>query len=169
MSLLALVALAAAATTAAPDPRIIPVPLNPVIPAAQRGCDAKTASGLGYTLLRAAAGDKPVTGDIALIRYIGYLAATGETFDQSAAAPLPVDGVIPGFSEGLKLIPKGAIYRLCVPAAQGYGAEATGSIPANSDLVFQVEVLDKKTAAEVRAMQAEAEAGQAGAGAAPAK
>jgi FKBP-type peptidyl-prolyl cis-trans isomerase FkpA len=140
-----------AATTA-----IIPVPLNPVIPAEQRTCAARTASGLGYTELRAGAGAKPVTGDVALVRYIGYLAASGETFDQNAAAPLPVDGVIAGFAEGLKLVPTGAIFRLCVPAAQGYGAAAAGSIPANSDLVFQVEVLDKRTAAEVRAMESQA-------------
>lgn len=140
---------------------IIPVPLNPVVPAEQRICTTKTSSGLGYSVLRGAVGDKPVAGDIALVRYIGYLAASGEAFDQSAAAPLPVDGVIPGFAEGLKLIPKGAVYRLCVPAAQGYGAEAAGSIPANSDLVFQVELLDKKTAAEVQAMRAAAQGAQA--------
>lgn len=140
---------------------IIPVPLNPVVPAEQRICTTKTSSGLGYSVLHGAVGDKPVAGDIALVRYIGYLAASGEAFDQSAAAPLPVDGVIPGFAEGLKLIPKGAVYRLCVPAAQGYGAEAAGSIPANSDLVFQVELLDKKTAAEVQAMRAAAQGAQA--------
>ncbi len=157
-----LLALAVAASA------IIPVPLNPVIPAEQRTCAARTASGLGYSVLRAATGDKPVAGDVALIRYIGYLAASGETFDQSAAAPLPVDGVIPGFGEGLKLIPKGAIYRLCVPAAQGYGAEAAGAIPPNSDLVFQVELLDKKTMAEVQAMQAAAQAAPAPQAAGPA-
>jgi FKBP-type peptidyl-prolyl cis-trans isomerase FkpA len=161
-SLAVLAAAAAAAPAPAPtaakaDPRIVPVPLSPVIPAAQRACAAKTESGLGYTALVAGAGAKPVAGDVALIRYIGYLAADGAVFDQSTAAPLPVDGVIPGFSEGLKLIPKGGLYRLCVPAAQGYGAEAAGQIPANSDLVFQVELLDKKTMAEVQAMQAAAE------------
>lgn len=173
MTLFSLAVLAAAAAVvpatvpAKPDPRIIQVPLNPVIPAAQRACEAKTASGLGYTALRAAAGDKPVAGDVALIRYIGYLAASGEVFDQSAAAPLPVDGVIPGFGEGIKLVPKGGIYRLCVPSVQGYGAEAAGAIPPNSDLVFQVELLDKKTMAEVQAMQAEA--AQVAPAAAPAK
>src|SRR5690242_14148673 len=103
--ILSLLAAAAAAATPAPDPRIIPLPLNPVIPAAQRACAVKTASGLGYTELRAAPGPKPAAGDVALINYIGYLGATGATFDQAMSAPLPVDGVIPGFAEGLKLIP----------------------------------------------------------------
>ena len=150
----------AQAQVAAPDPRIIPLPLNPVIPAAQRTCAVKTATGLGYTELRTAPGPKPLAGDIVLINYIGYLAASGATFDQAMASALPVDGVISGFAEGLKLVPKGGIYRLCVPASLGYGAEATGSIPANSDLVFQVELVDRKTAAEVQAMQAEAQAAQ---------
>lgn len=153
-------ALLAAATAATPDPRIIPLPLNPIIPAAQRSCEAKTASGLGYTALRAATGAKPAAGDVVLINYIGYLAAGGQTFDQAMRAPLPVDEVVPGFSEGLKLIPTGAIYRLCIPASQGYGARAAGEIPANSDLVFQVEVLDKKTMVEIQAMQAAEQAAQ---------
>lgn len=151
-------ALLAAAAAASPDPRIIPLPLNPVIPAAQRSCEAKTASGVGYTALRSATGAKPAAGDVVLINYIGYLAAGGQTFDQAMRAPLPVDDVVPGFSEGVKLIPVGAIYRLCIPASLGYGARDAGQIPANSDLVFQVELLDKKTMAEVQAMQAQAQA-----------
>ena len=54
----------------------------------------------------------------------------------------PVGGVIPGFSEGLQTMGKGAAMRLCIPAALGYGAKATGPIPANADLVFQVELVD---------------------------
>jgi FKBP-type peptidyl-prolyl cis-trans isomerase FkpA len=162
-----LAALAAAAITvpapiaSAPNPAIIQLPLQPIVPAANRACSTRTASGLGYTALRTAAGAKPVAGDVALIGYIGYLSATGAVFDQSQAAPLPVDGVIPGFAEGLKLIPVGGVYRLCVPAALGYGAQGGGTIPPNSDLVFQVELFDKKTAAEVEAMQAEAAKAQA--------
>lgn len=166
MSLFSLAVLAAAVAVPAPvapapNPAIIKLPLQPIVPAVHRACTTKTASGLGYTALRSAAGARPVAGDVALIGYIGYLSATGEVFDQSQAAPLPVDGVIPGFAEGLKLIPVGGVYRLCVPAALGYGVQATGTIPANSDLVFQVELFDKKTTAEVEAMQAEAAKGRA--------
>jgi FKBP-type peptidyl-prolyl cis-trans isomerase FkpA len=81
---------------------------------------------------------------------------------------MQVDAVIPGFSEGLKLIPRGSIWRLCIPAAQGYGAEGTGPIPANADLVFQIELLDSRTQAEVAAMQTAAAAPAAAAPAAAA-
>ena len=76
------------------------------------------------------------------VNYFGTLAATGEVFDQGMAAQFPVGGVIPGFGEGLQTMGKGAVMRLCIPAALGYGAKATGPIPANADLVFQVELVD---------------------------
>lgn len=156
--------LAAAAATASAG-AAIPLPLQPVVPANQRACTAKTASGLGYAVLRAAEGPKAGAGDYVLINYLGYLAANGQVFDQQMTAPMPVDGVIPGMSEGLRMIPRGAIWRLCIPAALGYGAKEAGPIPANSDLVFQVELADSRTAAEVEAMRKEAEAqGAAGAG-----
>lgn len=132
----------------------IPLPLNPIIVASQRLCTAKTASGLGTMLLKPAEGVKPTKADFVLVNYIGYLAADGTVFDQGMKAAFPVDGVIPGFSEGLQLMTKGSTWRFCVPAALGYGAEVSGPIPANSDLVFQVELVDFKTGAEVEAMRA---------------
>ncbi len=133
--------------------QIIALPLNPVVPADKRSCTAKTATGLGYIQLQAGAGAKPAATDIVLVNYIGYLAASGQTFDQAMTAAMPVDGLIPGFTEGLGMMAKGSTYRFCVPATLGYGAAAQGPIPANSDLVFQVELLEFKTKAEVEAMR----------------
>ncbi|MBB6503772.1 FKBP-type peptidyl-prolyl cis-trans isomerase FkpA [Sphingomonas endophytica] len=138
---------------------IIPLPLTPVVPATQRSCTLRTPSGLGYTVLRAGAGAKPAAADTVLVNYIGYLAATGAVFDQNIQSPLPVSGVIPGFAEGLQLVPRTGIVRLCIPAALGYGAKASGPIPAGSDLVFQVELLDFKTPAELEALRKGAEPG----------
>lgn len=145
------------AVATAQTTQIIPLPLNPVVPAAQRDCAQRTASGLGYSVLKPAQGVKPTDSDYVLINYIGYLAASGATFDQAMQTPMPVGGVIPGFAEGIKLMPKGSIYRICVPAALGYGAAEQGPIPANSNLVFQVEVLDMRSAAEIEAAQKQAE------------
>jgi len=164
-AMLSLAAAMPAAAQTAPASGIIPLPLQPVVPAAQRACTAKTPSGLGYAVLQPGTGPKAAATDFVLVNYIGYLAATGAVFDQNQSAPMQADGVIPGFGEGLGLIQRGAIYRLCIPAALGYGAAASGPIPANSDLVFQVELLDSRTAAEVEAMRKQYAAGQGGEGA----
>lgn len=153
---------AAAPKTAGADTAIIPLPLMPIVPAAQRLCTARTPTGLGYTMLRPGSGAKPAADATVLVNYIGYLAATGAVFDQAMQTPMPVGAVIPGFSQGLQLLGKGGIVRLCIPASLGYGAQASGPIPANSDLVFQVELLDFKTAAEMAEM-AKARAAEAGA------
>lgn len=114
-------------------------------------------------MLKPAEGAKPAKADYVLVNYIGYLAANGDVFDQSMQSAFPVDGVIPGFSEGLQMMAKGSIWRFCVPSALGYGAQASGPIPANSDLVFQVELVDFKTTAEIEAMRAAQAAAQAAA------
>ena len=144
---------AAASRAVAPNNAIIPLPLTPIVPAAQRVCTARTPTGLGYTVLRQATGAKPAATDVGLVNYIGYLAATGAVFDQGMQSPLPIDQVIPGFSQGMQMLARTGVIRLCIPAALGYGARESGPIPANSDLVFQVELLDFKTAAEVKAMR----------------
>jgi FKBP-type peptidyl-prolyl cis-trans isomerase FkpA len=64
--------------------------------------------------------------------------------------------VIPGFAEGLGKMQRGGKYVIEIPAEKAYGAEEkrnpqTGEvvIPANSDLVFEVELIDYKSAAEL--------------------
>ena len=145
------------------DGGIIKVPLAPVVPASQRTCSLKTASGLGYTVLRAAAAAAPKPGatDYVLLEYIGFLAATGAVFDQRTSTPLQLGELIEGMTEGLRMMPKGSVYRICIPASIGYGATAQGSIPANSDLVFQAELLDFKTVAEVQTIMAAQQAAAA--------
>lgn len=138
---------------------IIPVPLEQVIAAPQRACTTVSASGVGTRALRPGAAERPAASDVVLVNYIGYLAADGKVFDQGAQATFPVDGVIKGFAEGIQTMGRGGITRICVPAALGYGAKATGPIPANADLVFQVELVDFRSAAEVQAMQRQMQGG----------
>lgn len=126
----------------------IPLPLKQIVPEKVRVCAQKTESGLGYRVLRAGTGAKPGKRDVPMISYIGYLAKTGEVFDQNVNVPMPVGGVIPGFAEGLQLIPQGGITRLCIPSKLGYGEEGGGPIPPNADLVFQVEILKASRSAE---------------------
>ena len=138
----------------------------------------ETASGLQYKVLTPGQDDaRPTDQDVALINYEGKL-SNGTTFDKSQQpTPMPVvaadeatgrQGVIPGFSEGLKLMPKGAKYRFWIKPELAYGSEAQGPIPANSVLVFDVEMLDFLPEAVVRQMMEQQQA-QAAAGTAPAQ
>lgn len=144
---------AAGAAATAAGAAILPVPLNPIVPPSQRLCSAVLPSGVGTRVLKPGSAAKPAPTDVVLVNYIGYLAATGAVFDQNREASFPVGGVIKGFAEGLRATGRGGITRICVPAAQGYGARNAGPIPPNSNLVFQVELVDFKTAAEVEALQ----------------
>jgi hypothetical protein len=119
-----------------------------------------TASGLEYKVLQPGqkGAARPTDTDVALVNYEGKL-LNGTTFDKSQQpTPMPVAGVVPGFSEALKLMPKGAKYRIWIKPSLGYGDHATGPIPANSTLTFDVELLDFLPQAVVQQMQAQAQA-----------
>ncbi len=79
------------------------------------------------------------------VHYTGALAKTGVIFESSKdsgqPASFPLSGVIEGWTEGVPGMKVGGTRRLLIPAAQAYGAQATGSIPANSDLVFDIELI----------------------------
>lgn len=103
-------------------------------------------------VLAEGSGRHPTDADFAIIKYEGRLAATDSVFDANEEAPLPVGRMVPGFAEGLKRMRVGGRYRLHIPAELGYGAEGAGPIPPNSDLVFDVELKDLKTAEEMQQM-----------------
>jgi FKBP-type peptidyl-prolyl cis-trans isomerase FkpA len=131
-----------------------------------------TPTGLKYKVLAPGrGGGRPADSDVTLVNYEGRL-LDGTTFDKSQRpTPMPVTGVVPGFAEALKLMPKSAKYRFWIPAALGYGAEAKGPIPANSTLVFDVELLDFLPEQIIRQMQMQQQtmggANQSAPGAAP--
>lgn len=124
------------------------------LPAADRQCTSKSGSGLGFTAVKAGAGTMPGDGDVALINYKGYIAATGAPFDDAGPIPVPVGQVIPGFAEGLKQMQCGGTYKLCIPPALGYGDKAVGPIPPNSTLIFLIDLIEFKSLAEIEARQA---------------
>ncbi len=114
-----------------------------------------TASGLQYKVLDAGkpGAAKPTDQDVALIEYDGKL-LDGTTFDKSERpTPMPVSGTVPGFSEALKLMPKGAKYRVWMKPSLAYGDKAVGPIPANSTLMFDVQLLDFLPESVVQQMQ----------------
>ena len=111
-----------------------------------------TASGLQYKVIKEGAGDKPKDTDVVETNYRGTT-IDGKEFDSSAkhgsTASFPVNGVIKGWSEALKMMPVGAKWELYVPSDLAYGDEGYGDdIAPGSTLVFEVELLSiKKNAA----------------------
>jgi len=148
-------------------------PVDPVTVFLQHNRTAQgvveTASGLQYKVIAPGDGGvRPSDADVVLITYKGML-TDGTTFDEAARpTPMPVAEVVPGFSEGLKLMPRGATYRFWIKPELGYGDAATGPIPAHSILVFDLQLLDFKSMDEIRRMQMQAQQQQGGMPAAPA-
>ncbi len=111
-----------------------------------------TASGLMIQTVKPGKGPSPTDSDVTLVDYKGSLRG-GKQFDAAERTPLPVAGMIPGFTEALKLMQTGGAYKFCIPPALGYGAQANERIPANSVLFFEVNLLDFRSQAEIQAMQ----------------
>ncbi len=107
-----------------------------------------TESGLQYEVLKEAEGPKPTADDVVTVHYEGSL-TDGTVFDSSikrgTPIDLPVGGVIPGWVEGLQLMSVGEKYKLYIPSELAYGEQSPSPlIPANSVLVFELELLDIK-------------------------
>lgn len=104
-----------------------------------------TKSGLQIKIEKEGTGPKPSAEDTVKVHYKGTL-STGEQFDSSydrgQPAEFPVNGVIPGWTEALQLMKVGSKAKLVIPAEIGYGASQRPGIPANSVLVFEVELLE---------------------------
>ena len=62
-------------------------------------------------------------------------------FDMNRPATFPLNRVIPGWTEGVQLMPVGSKFKFVIPPELAYGDQDTPSIPANSTLVFEVELL----------------------------
>jgi FKBP-type peptidyl-prolyl cis-trans isomerase len=105
----------------------------------------ETASGLQYKVIKPGEGESPDDNDMVEVHYTGTL-IDGTVFDSSRerGEPIefPVNGVIPGWTEALKLMKPGAQYMLYIPANLGYGDKKTGPIPEGSTLIFDVELLE---------------------------
>jgi peptidylprolyl isomerase len=106
----------------------------------------KTQSGLYYLDLQPGTGGEAQAGRKVTVHYTGWL-PDGEKFDSSVDAGKPyvftlgAGDVIKGWDEGIAGMKAGGRRKLVVPAPLGYGASGQGPIPANSVLVFDVELL----------------------------
>ena len=112
-----------------------------------------TESGLQYKVLKPGEGPSPTATDTALVKYRGTT-RDGNVFDENEQTPMPVGGVVPGFSEALQLMQRGGEYRIWIPSELGYGEQSPGpELPANSILIFDVTLLDFISAEQMQALQ----------------
>ena len=120
-----------------------------------------TASGLQYKVITEGTGPKPKATDMVVVHYEGKT-IDGKVFDSSykrgQPAAFPLNGVIPGWTEALQLMPAGSKYELYIPSNLAYGeAGSPPDIEPNSVLIFTVELLDEESAKKAAA-EAEAQA-----------
>ncbi|MEI6239335.1 MAG: FKBP-type peptidyl-prolyl cis-trans isomerase [Planctomycetia bacterium] len=126
---------------------------HPQLPAGAGAIDAAapkafatTGSGLQYRVLRKGAGANPKASNTVKVNYHGWL-DDGKVFDSSyqrgEAIEFPLNGVIPGWTEGMQLVGQGGMIELLIPANLGYGVRgAPPVIPPNATLHFLVELLE---------------------------
>ncbi|MFV0290483.1 MAG: FKBP-type peptidyl-prolyl cis-trans isomerase [Mangrovibacterium sp.] len=112
-----------------------------------------TESGLQYEIITEGTGEKPTIDSTVKCHYHGTL-IDGTVFDSSVdrgePATFPVNGVIPGWTEALQLMPVGSKWKLFINSELAYGNRAAGSIKPNSTLIFEVELLEILPAEEVK-------------------
>ncbi len=104
-----------------------------------------TASGLQYEVVEEGSGASPAATDNVTVHYHGTL-IDGSVFDSSVErgepATFPLNGVIPGWTEGLQLMKEGGKTRFYIPSELAYGDRAASElIGPNSTLIFDVELI----------------------------
>ena len=107
----------------------------------------ETKTGLQYKVVREGTGKKPGKDSTVVVHYRGTL-IDGTMFDSSykrgEAAEFPVNGVVPGFGEGIQLMKEGAKFLFLIPPDLAYGVNAPPAIGPNQALIFEVELVTVK-------------------------
>jgi FKBP-type peptidyl-prolyl cis-trans isomerase len=110
----------------------------------QRSGVRVTPSGLQYEIIAETEGPKPQANSLVRVSYVGNF-IDGEIFDRSEneGAYIPLEMVIPGWTEGIMLMSVESRYRLFIPSELAYGKNGIQNvIPPYSTLIFTVELLE---------------------------
>lgn len=104
-----------------------------------------TPSGLHYELVEEGSGETPGPADTVLVAYRGTTidgTVFDTTYEQGGPIEIPLERVIPGWSEGLRMMKEGGKAKLYIPPQLAYGENgAGGAIAPNAVLIFEVELL----------------------------
>lgn len=95
---------------------------------------------LQITDIKTGSGAEVKKGDTVTVAYRGTLASDGTIFDESKKTTFGLDQVIQGWQVGIPGMKVGGKRRLVIPASMAYGDQAQNGIPANSALVFEIEL-----------------------------
>ena len=106
----------------------------------------KDKSGLRYVITQKSEGGNPTLSNTVKVNYKGSLLENGKVFDQSQnPIEFPLPNLIQGWQIGFQLLSKGSKATLYIPSSLGYGLNGSPpDIPANTNLVFEVELIDFK-------------------------
>jgi FKBP-type peptidyl-prolyl cis-trans isomerase FkpA len=99
-----------------------------------------TSSGLHYIIEEQGTGIKPDINSKIEFFYVGKLLG-GQIFDSNESLTIDLDQLIDGFQEGIPLINESGKITLIIPSSLGYGSQGSALIPANSVLVFNIELI----------------------------
>jgi FKBP-type peptidyl-prolyl cis-trans isomerase len=103
----------------------------------------KHSSGIHYIILEAGTGENPNATSIVTVKYKGYL-LNKKVFDETknnASVQFPLSGVIEGWKIAVPLLKKGGKGIFWIPSRLGYGPNGNASIPGNSVLIFEIELV----------------------------
>ena len=95
--------------------------------------------GFFYTIDAPGSGTKPTACSGVTVNYVGKL-TNSTTFDSGNNVSFSLGGLITGWQEGIPLIAPGGSITLYLPPSLAYGSRASGSIPANSNLIFKIDL-----------------------------
>jgi FKBP-type peptidyl-prolyl cis-trans isomerase FkpA len=104
-----------------------------------------TSSGLYYIIEKPGGANHPNINSSVSVNYKGYLTDStvfDESYSSGQPSTFPLTSVIAGWQEGLQLIGVKGKIKLLVPSALGYGSTVKGTIPANSVLIFDINLVE---------------------------
>lgn len=96
--------------------------------------------GFYYTIQSAGSGKKPTICSTVTVNYEGKL-STGSTFDSGSGVRFGLNQLILGWQEGIPLVAPGGSITLYLPPSLAYGGQEQSGIPANSILVFTIDLV----------------------------